>query len=102
MQGTWNHGQSHYRCVFATNYAASRAWNHPKAVYVKESAIVPKLDEWLASLFDPENLDVTCRHSPRAGDPTTRARPGARKRPGGSWRTVTGAWPSTGSPGRRC
>ena len=33
---------------------------HPKSVYVRENAIVPGLDGWLASLFDEEHLDHTC------------------------------------------
>jgi hypothetical protein len=33
---------------------------HPKTVYVKEAAIVPKLDEWLIQLFEPEHIDETC------------------------------------------
>jgi hypothetical protein len=33
---------------------------HPKSVYVRETAIVPKLDECLGTLFDPENMDAIC------------------------------------------
>ncbi len=33
---------------------------HPRTVYVRESEIVPRLDAWLAKLFDPSNLDATC------------------------------------------
>lgn len=29
-------------------------------MYVKEAAIVPKLDEWLIQLFEPEHIDETC------------------------------------------
>ena len=36
----------------------SRASDHPKSVYVRESAIVPKLDEWIATLFDPANIET--------------------------------------------
>jgi hypothetical protein len=46
--------------VFVANYAKVNGMAHPKAVYVRESAIVPKLDEWLCRLFEPENLDETC------------------------------------------
>jgi hypothetical protein len=38
-----------------------------KAVYVRESAILPRLDDWLCRLFDPENLDETCEALSMAG-----------------------------------
>ena len=60
MQGNSNHGAHHYRCQFAVGVRRRRRIDHPKTVYVRESAIVPKLDEWLATLFDPTNLDATC------------------------------------------
>ncbi|HZU73751.1 MAG TPA: recombinase family protein [Acidimicrobiales bacterium] len=60
MQGSWNHGAAHYRCTYANEYARARGLDHPKAVYVKESAIVPRLDAWILDLFDPANLDATC------------------------------------------
>src|SRR5437879_199923 len=33
---------------------------HPRSVYVRENAILPGLDGWLASLFDEEHVDDTC------------------------------------------
>ncbi|HVA43588.1 MAG TPA: hypothetical protein VNF50_08900 [Acidimicrobiales bacterium] len=60
MQGSWNHGAAHCRCTYASEYARGRGLDHPKAVYLKESAVVPELDRWLLRLFDPENLDQTC------------------------------------------
>jgi hypothetical protein len=69
MAGNPNHGTNHYRCVFATNYAAVEGLDHPKAIYVRESAIVPKLDRWLATLFDPASLDVTCKQLAAGGGP---------------------------------
>jgi site-specific DNA recombinase len=59
MQGTSNHEANHYRCKFPAEYALANKIDHPKAAYVRESAIMPKLDEWLAQLFDPEHLDST-------------------------------------------
>ncbi len=44
--------------------------DHPLAVYVRESAIVPKLDEWIGTLFDPANLDETCEALAMAGGAT--------------------------------
>jgi hypothetical protein len=62
-------GVAHYRCVFAANCGAVRGIDHPKSVYIPESAIVPKLDDWLAALFAPENLDVTIEQLASVGDP---------------------------------
>jgi len=60
MQGNLNHDANHYRCKFATDRAPVPGLDHPKNVYVRESAIVPKLDEWIVGLFDPANLAETC------------------------------------------
>ncbi|MGH9154874.1 MAG: zinc ribbon domain-containing protein [Acidimicrobiales bacterium] len=59
MQGQWNHGRPYYRCKFADDYGIDPN-QHPKSVYVKEDAVVPGLDGWLAGLFDAEHLDGTC------------------------------------------
>ena len=47
-----NHDAQHYRCKFASDRARVPVLDHPKNVYVRESAIVPKLDEWIGQLFD--------------------------------------------------
>lgn len=60
MQGNPIRGGNHYRCRFATDRAPVPGLDHPKNVYIRESAIVPKLDEWIGTLFDPANLDETC------------------------------------------
>ena len=67
MQGNPNHGENHYRCRYPRDFAPALGMDHPPTVYVRESAIVPKLDEWIASLFAPENLDETCRKLAEAG-----------------------------------
>jgi site-specific DNA recombinase len=59
MQGQWNHGQPYYRCKFPNDYPVDET-RHPKSVYVRENAVVPGLDTWLASLFDEEHRDHTC------------------------------------------
>ncbi len=59
MQGQWNHGRAYYRCKFREDYPDGDR-KHPKSIYVKEGAIIPGLDGWLASLFDDEHLDETC------------------------------------------
>ena len=60
MQGSWNHGQAQYRCKLPSEYALANKVDHPPTIYLKESAVVPALDEWIASVFDPSNLDATC------------------------------------------
>jgi hypothetical protein len=60
MQASWNHGHAYYRCKFPTEYAVTEG-QHGKTVYVREGAIVPDLDAWIASLFDDEHLDSTCK-----------------------------------------
>lgn len=67
MQGNMTHDAQHYRCKFAMDRAPIPGLDHPKNVYVRESAIVPKLDEWIGTLFDPANLDATCEALAMAG-----------------------------------
>jgi hypothetical protein len=81
MQGTWAHDAARYRCKFPSEYTLANKVEHPKSVYVRESAIVPKLDEWLAGLFDPANLDATCETLAMAGlDEVAEARAEAARR----------------------
>ncbi|MGH9158137.1 MAG: recombinase family protein [Acidimicrobiales bacterium] len=68
MQGQWNHGRAYYRCKFPDDYGID-ADRHPKSVYVKEDAVVPGLDGWLAGLFDDEHLDHTCEVLAGAAEP---------------------------------
>jgi site-specific DNA recombinase len=44
MRGNLNHDANHYRSKFAPDRAPVPGLDHPKNVYVRESAIVPKLD----------------------------------------------------------
>jgi hypothetical protein len=67
MQGNPNHGENHYRCRYPRDFAPALGMDHPPTVYVRESAIVPKLDEWIATLFASENLDETRRKLAEAG-----------------------------------
>ena len=82
MEGSWNHEAPHYRCQYAAQYALANAIDHPKTVYIQESAIVPKLDAWLAQLFDETNLDSTCEALAMAGsaDDEAEARAEAARR----------------------
>ncbi len=60
MQAQWNHGQAYYRCKFPDDYP-NPGGTHPRSVYVKEAAVTPGLDRWLAQLFDDDHLDATCQ-----------------------------------------
>jgi hypothetical protein len=68
MQGTFAHGTARYRCRFPSEYALANKVEHPLIVYVKEDAIVPRLDSWIAELFNETNLDATCEAMAMAGD----------------------------------
>ena len=52
--------QAHYRCKLPSEYALANKVEHPPTIYIKESAVVPALDEWIASVLEPSNLDATC------------------------------------------
>ncbi len=68
MQGTWAHAAARYRCKFPSEYALANKVNHPKSAYLREDAVVPRLDGWLAQLFDDAHLDATCEALAMAGD----------------------------------
>ncbi len=59
MQGSWNHKRAYYRCKFPAEYAVATD-KHPKTIYVREDALTPAIDGWLAQLFDDDNIDDTC------------------------------------------
>jgi site-specific DNA recombinase len=83
MQGNFNHDANHYRCRYPSEYALANEVDHPRTVYVRESAIVPRLDDWLAELFKPSNLAGTVAAMVAAGDvdESTEARAeGARRK----------------------
>ncbi len=68
MQGSWTHDQAYYRCRYPSEYALPRGADHPPTVYVRETHIVPPLDEWISRLFEPDRLDETCRALAEAQD----------------------------------
>lgn len=72
MQGHWNHGRAYYRCKFTQDYPGVDG-EHPRNVYVKEDAVVPGLDGWLASLFDDDHLDDTCNRLAGVSEPDAAA-----------------------------
>ena len=59
MQGSWNHKRAYYRCKFPAEYAVATD-KHPKTIYVREDALTPAIDGWLAQLFDDDHIDETC------------------------------------------
>jgi site-specific DNA recombinase len=59
MQGSWNHGKPHYRCIYPTEYGLASHTEHPRSVYVREELIVPRLDRWLATAFLPDHIAGT-------------------------------------------
>jgi DNA invertase Pin-like site-specific DNA recombinase len=65
MQGNKAHGTLRYRCI-TTQTRAMPAYlsHHPKAVYVREDAIVNALDAWLPTLADPDWLASTQEPEP--------------------------------------
>ena len=71
MQGQWNHGTAYYRCKYPTDYPEPDG-GHPRSVYVREAAVTPGLDQWLAQLFDDDHIEHTCRDSPECPSPTPR------------------------------
>ena len=56
MSGQMNHDEAYYRCRFPSEYAGATG-KHPSTVYLREADVVPGLDAWLLSVFDPKNLD---------------------------------------------
>lgn len=82
MHGSWHHGEAYYRCRYPAEYALANRVDHPRTVYVRETAIIPALDGWLASVFDPEHLDATCEAlaSAQAPSPAEEARVAAAQR----------------------
>lgn len=68
MHGAWNHGHPNYRCQFSNQYAIDPT-EHPRTLSVNEASLVPGLDRWLGSLFEPERLDDTCAALAAVSDP---------------------------------
>jgi site-specific DNA recombinase len=65
MQGNKAHGTLRYRCITTqTRSLPAYLSHHPKAVYVREDAIVSALDAWLPTLADPEWLASTQEPEP--------------------------------------
>jgi site-specific DNA recombinase len=68
MQGNWNNGRAHYRCMLQADYAASRDLPHAKSVYVREDRVLRPLDAWLGELFSAQHLERTVDQLLAAGE----------------------------------
>ena len=68
MQGQYSHGAAYYRCRFPQEYAIANVLDHPRNVYVREDAIIPPLDQWLATAFDPIGRRRTIEAMAEASD----------------------------------
>jgi hypothetical protein len=106
MQGAARVGKRATRVLYRCELGKSRSVpaelaDHPPTVYLREDAVTPRLDEWIASLADPEDLareqdsDLAatldtplCNAS--SATPTARSPPSSRQ-----WSL---AWPSRTSP----
>lgn len=66
MQGNFNNGHPHYRCRYPSEYAQSRALDHPLTVYLREGAVLPALDKWIAAAFAPGRLKCTIHEMQQA------------------------------------
>jgi site-specific DNA recombinase len=69
MNGSWNHGAAHYRCKFAAEYALAKGVDHPRTVYVREAPILERLDRWLSTVLDEQNLAATVEAMAAASAP---------------------------------
>ena len=68
MEGTWNHDRPYYRCQIHRDDPDKHP-EHPATIYVREEAILPSADSWLAELFTDKQLDNTCQALADASEP---------------------------------
>ncbi len=59
MQASRANGYVYYRCRFAAEYAIVNKISHPRDILIREAELVPALDEWLASQFEPDRVEAT-------------------------------------------
>jgi site-specific DNA recombinase len=68
MQAQWSNSAPYYRCRYPAEYALTNDVDHPKTIYVRQDEIVPALDRWLSTVFDPANIEETCALLAAAND----------------------------------
>jgi hypothetical protein len=59
MQGHWANDAPCYRCRFPSEYALANRVQHPRNVTLRQDAVLPPLDAWLAGKFSPRHLADT-------------------------------------------
>lgn len=59
MEGSWNNGEPYYRCRFGEEYALANHVQHPRNVYLREAAVLPRMDTWLGKYFAPHRRAET-------------------------------------------
>ena len=72
MQGAWRSnrndsstGRLLYRCTLRGARAVpAELQDHPRSLYVREDAIIPALDAWIAELTDPKVLTAAAIDPP--------------------------------------
>lgn len=69
MEGHWANQLAYYRCRLPQTYAVS---GHPRNVCIREDALLPHLDRWLAGEFAPTRINHTLDALARAADDQTR------------------------------
>lgn len=57
LQGNTNHGKTYYRCRANDQTPGASRTEHPTTIYLRESTLVPALDNWITQLFTPERLE---------------------------------------------
>ena len=97
MQGSWNNGKPHYRCVFPRAVRPGNRIDHPRSLYIREQLVLPPLDSWLATAFDPPISPAPCGpwSNPKISTTGTSRRP---SRHNASSRTPTPSSPDTAPP----
>ncbi|MFD7013538.1 recombinase family protein [Streptomyces sp. NPDC059928] len=75
MQGSFNNGHPHYRCRYTAEYARTPDLDHPPTIYVREDAVIPPLDAWIAHVFAPARLDRTLHELQRSQENTLTTAP---------------------------
>jgi len=76
MSGKWNNDQAYYLSRFPIEYALANHITHPKNVYLREADMLGQVDDWLAEMFAPANIDATldvlAGQAAQLEDPATR------------------------------
>ncbi|WP_328708852.1 recombinase family protein [Microbispora hainanensis] len=59
MQSQWVNEAPYYRCTFPREYALGNKLDHPRNVYLREDAILRRVDRWLCKAFAPHRVAQT-------------------------------------------